>query len=63
MDLTERLPIIPHESAGLDCCCYILAETRGVDTELKCNKCGATVGVINTILEDLLSLFGPSTRG
>ena len=60
-DLNNLLPIIPHESTGVDCCGCMIAREHGNDTELLCNECGAVLGVMNTaILNDLISLM-PST--
>jgi len=58
MDLPNAFPHIPHESAGVDCCGCIVPKVLGNDAELRCNECGAVVGVVNTrILEDLVSLI------
>ena len=57
-DLNNTLPIIPHESAGVDCCGCIVVVVRGNDAELMCDECGAIVGVVNArILRDLVSLI------
>jgi hypothetical protein len=57
-DLQDKLPIIPHESAGVDCCGCIVVKISGSDAELRCNECGATVGVVHVgILRDLVSLI------
>lgn len=52
--LESQFPILAHESTGADCCSCIVAVIRGNDVELRCNECGALVGVSNTeILRDL----------
>jgi len=57
-DLENNFPIIPHESAGVECCGCIVVKVRGNDAELQCNECGAVVGVIQVgILRDLVSLI------
>lgn len=62
-ELTEAFPIIPHESAGVDCCGCVIVAVRGGDAELRCNECGAVVGVVNVaILRDLVSLIPDETR-
>jgi hypothetical protein len=64
MDFSLEFPIIPHESAGLDCCGCIVVRVQGNDAELVCNECGAVVGVVNSgILADLVSLVKPAPRG
>jgi hypothetical protein len=55
-DLNSLLPAIPHESGGVDCCGCMIADEQGNDTELRCNECGAVLGVVNTALKDLISL-------
>ena len=51
-------PIIPHESTGADCCGCIVKRVTGKDAELRCNECGAEVGVVQVgILRDLVSLI------
>ena len=45
--LAEEFPIIPHMSAGVDCCGCIVPEVDGDRITLKCNECGATVGEIS----------------
>ncbi len=56
-DLTSRMPIVPHSTAGVDCCGCIVAAVDGNNVELRCNDCGAVVGVIQVnILRDLLGL-------
>ena len=44
--LQVEFPIIPHESAGVDCCGCIVVKVTGNDAELVCNECGAVVGVV-----------------
>src|SRR4051794_9187978 len=56
-DLTSRMPIIPRETAGVECCGCIIASVDGTSVELRCNECGAVVGVIQVdILKSLLGL-------
>jgi predicted RNA-binding Zn-ribbon protein involved in translation (DUF1610 family) len=56
-ELTARMPIIPHETAaGVDCCGCIVAVVEGNNVELRCNECGAVVGVVQ--LDILKGLFG-----
>lgn len=57
-DLMAIFPIIPHESAGVNCCGCIIVEVQGRDAELLCNECGRSWGVLNTgILRDLAALI------
>jgi DNA-directed RNA polymerase subunit RPC12/RpoP len=57
-DLTSRMPIVPHGiAAGVDCCGCIVAAVDGTNVELRCNECGAVVGVVHMdILKGLLGL-------
>lgn len=56
-ELTGRMPIVPHSTAGGDCCGCIIAAVDGSNVELQCNDCRAVVGVIQiNILRDLLGL-------
>ena len=56
-ELTGRMPIVPHEAAGVDCCACIIAVVEGRNVELRCNECGAVVGVVQLdILKALLGL-------
>jgi hypothetical protein len=51
------MPIVAHETAGADCCGCIVAAVEGSNVELRCNECGAVVGVIQLeILKGLLGL-------
>src|SRR5260370_36424542 len=51
------MPIVPHGSAGVDCCGCIVAAVEGTNVELRCNECGAVVGVVQLdILKGLLGL-------
>ena len=56
-ELTRRMPIVAHETASADCCGCIVAAVEGTSVELRCNECGAVVGVIQLeILKGLLGL-------
>ena len=56
-ELTSQMPIVPHETAGVECCGCIIAAVDGTNVELRCNECGAVVGVIHAdILKELLGL-------
>ena len=56
-DLTGQMPIVAHETiAGVDCCGCIIAAVDGKNVELRCNECGAVVGVVQIdVLRDLLA--------
>ena len=56
--LVNAFPTIPHESAGVDCCGCIVPVVQGRDVELRCNECGAVVGVVQVeILKDLVGMI------
>jgi hypothetical protein len=57
-DLPNRFPIQAHESTGVDCGGCIVPVLQGNDVELRCNECGAVVGVLQiAILDDLVSMI------
>jgi hypothetical protein len=56
-ELTGRLPIVGHEEVtGVDCCGCIIAAVEGSNVELRCNECGAVVGVVQ--IDILCGLLG-----
>jgi hypothetical protein len=56
-ELTGRLPIVAHEEVtGVDCCGCIIAAVEGSNVELRCNECGAVVGVVQ--IDILCGLLG-----
>jgi hypothetical protein len=54
--LTGRMAIVPHETVtGVECGGCIVAAVEGTNVELRCNECGAVVGVVRLeILKGLL---------
>ena len=59
------MPIVPHSTvAGVDCCGCIIAAVEGTNVELRCNECGAVVGVIQVdILKGSVAKFWRSDSG
>lgn len=56
-ELTGLMPVVPHGISGVDCCGRIIAVVECRSVELRCNSCGATVGVLQAdIMEGLLGL-------
>jgi len=57
-DLTGQMPIVPHQAIlGVECCGCIVAAVEGNSVELRCNECGAVLGVVQAdILRALLGL-------
>ena len=56
-ELTGSMPIVPHGTApGVECCGCIVAVVEDQSVELRCNECGAVVGVIQ--IDILRGLFG-----
>jgi hypothetical protein len=49
---------VAHEEVpGVDCCGCIIAGVEGANVELRCNECGAVVGVVQIdVLRGLLGL-------
>ena len=42
-DPNDGLPIIPHESLGIDCCGCLFVEVKGDRSRIVCNECGAVI--------------------
>ena len=55
-------PIIPHSTAGVDCCGCIVVNVRGKDVELSCNECGVVLGVIDSAIHSALVSLIPTTQ-
>jgi hypothetical protein len=56
-ELTGLMPVVPHGISGVDCSGRIIAAVEDNDVELRCNRCGAVVGVVQiNIMEGLLGL-------
>ena len=56
-ELTGLMPVVPHGISGLDCSGCIVAVVEDTNVELRCNKCGDVVGVVQVnIMEGLLGL-------
>ena len=61
-ELTGLMPVVPHGFAGVDCGGRIVAVVGSGKVELRCDRCGAVVGVVQVgIMEGLLGL--DSTEG
>src|SRR5215472_17659350 len=62
MTLAETFPHIPHDHSGECCGCIRPVETNGHTIELRCNECGAIVGVLDRgVLEDLVLLVNANS--
>ena len=56
-ELTGLMPVVPHGITGVDCSGCVVAVVEESDVELRCDKCGAVVGVVQVgIMEGLLGL-------
>ena len=56
-ELTGLMPVVPRGISGVDCSGCIIAIVEGCSVELRCNRCGATVGVVHlNIMEGLFGL-------
>ena len=42
-DLNARLPIVPHETLGADCCGCLFIDLAGDLAKIVCNECGVVV--------------------
>lgn len=56
-ELTALMPVVPHRLCGVKCLGCIIAAVEDGNVELRCNCCGAVVGVVQAgIMEGLLGL-------
>jgi len=56
-ELTSLMPVVPHGISGVTCDGRIAAFVEDSNVELRCNQCGATVGVLQVnVMEGLLGL-------
>ncbi len=56
-ELTGLMPAVQHAFGGVDCGGSIVAIVESGTVELRCNTCGAVVGVVQVgIMEGLLGL-------
>ena len=56
-ELTGLMPVMPHALGGVSCSGSIVAVVESGTVELRCNECGAVVGVVQVgIMEGLLGL-------
>ncbi len=61
-ELTGLMPVVPHGITGVNCSGYVVAEVENNNVELRCNKCGGVVGVVQVgVMEGLLGLDCAST--
>jgi hypothetical protein len=42
-DINDRLPIIPHQNLGIDCCGCLYVRVNGDQADLGCNECEAVI--------------------
>jgi hypothetical protein len=42
-DINDRVPIIPHESLGADCCGCLFVRVHGNQANIICNECSAVI--------------------
>jgi hypothetical protein len=54
----DRLPIVPHESLGIDCCGCLFVEVKGDQARIVCNECGAVIrtGSVRDVEAEMLGL-------
>jgi hypothetical protein len=56
-ELTALMPRVLHGITGVNCSGRVVAVVEGTSVELRCDKCGAVVGVVQVgIMEGLLGL-------
>jgi hypothetical protein len=42
----ERLPIIPHENFGVECCGCLVVKARDDQADILCNECAAVIRTV-----------------
>ena len=63
MNLAECFPHIPHDHSCECCGCVIPVDIDSRTVELRCNECGAVVGVVDrSVMEDLVWLVKRVSR-
>jgi hypothetical protein len=56
-EITGLMPMVPHKIAGVDCPGRVVAIVDGNHVELRCDRCGGVVGVVQVgVMEGLLGL-------
>ena len=45
-DINDRLPIIPHETLGADCCGCLFVVAWGDRADIRCNECDARIRTV-----------------
>ena len=56
-ELTRLMPVVPHGMAGAKCSGFVMAVVEDTTVELRCNMCGAVVGMVEVgVMEGLLGL-------
>jgi hypothetical protein len=56
-ELTSLMPVVHHGAVtGIHCCGCIIAAVEGQTVELRCNECGAVMGVVQ--IDVLCGLIG-----
>jgi hypothetical protein len=48
-DINDRLPIIPHESLGTDCCGCLYVRIDGAQAAIICNECGPMIRTVPVV--------------
>ena len=48
-DFNDRLPIIPHETLGTDCCGCLYVRIDGANAAIICNECGTVIRTVPVV--------------
>jgi hypothetical protein len=48
-NINDRLPIIPHESLGTDCCGCLYVRVEGAHAAIICNECGTVIRTVPAV--------------
>jgi hypothetical protein len=60
-DINDRLPIIPHETLGADCCGCLYVRVDGDQADIVCNECAAVIRTVPA--GDVRVVAGVYSRG
>jgi hypothetical protein len=48
-NINDRLPIIPHESLGTECCGCLYVRVEGTHAAIICNECGTVIRTVPVV--------------
>jgi uncharacterized Zn finger protein len=43
---SSRIPAVPHEQLGVECCGCLVVHLRGLEAIIRCNECGEIIHTV-----------------